>query len=226
MASYLAPAEGQGHDVVDMEYADAAALATANEGPPALTAVADAGSTITFDTSEFVRGAKSVKCLMTGTADTAPYSKLSLDISDRNYGEWDADTYEVSFWLKVGADHPKDKGLVILRFGNAEPSLGLRKVTNNTTQFVVNNGTPTATQANAATNGIYPVLVPDRWHYVRVRVTGFAAGASSLVFNTWLDGTPLAWVVQRQQWWGSDYRGRLRAERGRALGVGATATVH
>ena len=222
--SYLAPAEGQAYDVVDMEYADAAALATANEGPPALTAVADAGSTITFDTSEFVRGAKSVKCLMTGAEDTAPYSKLSLDISD---GTWDADTYEVSFWLKVGADHPKDKGLVILRFGNATPSLGLRKVTNNTTQFVVNNGTPTATQANAATNVVLPVLVPERWHYVRVRVTGFAAGASSLVFNTWLDGTPLAWSGAAPAMTGfPDYIevGCVRSVD--ALGVGATATVY
>ena len=185
--SYLAPAEGQGYDVVDMEYADAAALATANEPP--LTAVADAGSTITFDTSEFVRGAKSVKCLMTGTADTAPYSKLSLDISA---GNWDADTYEVSFWLKVGADHPKDKGLVILRFGNATPSLGLRKVTNNTTQFVVNNGTPTATQANGATNVVLPVLLPQRLHYVRVAGTGLAAGSSPLVFTTWLAERPIA----------------------------------
>ena len=223
-AVYLAPADFSGYDVVDMEYADAAALATANEGPPALTAVADAGSTITFDTSEFVRGAKSVKCLMTGTADTAPYSKLSLDISA---GEWDSDTYEVSFWLKVGADHPKDKGLVILRFGNATPSLGLRKVTNNTTQLVVNNGTPTATQANAATNVVLPVLVPERWHYVRVRVTGFAAGASSLVFNTWLDGTPLAWTGSAPAMTGfPDYIevGCVRSVD--ALGVGATATVY
>lgn len=206
-----------------MEYADAAALATANEGPPALTAVADAGSTITFDTSEFVRGAKSVKCLMTGAADTAPYSKLSLDISA---GNWDADTYEVSFWLKVGADCPKDKGLVILRFGNATPSLGLRKVTNNTTQFVVNNGTPTATQPNAATNGIYPVLVPDRWHYVRVSVTGFAADEQSLTFSVWLDGTPLAWSGTKAKLTGfPDYIeiGCVRSVD--ALGEGATATV-
>lgn len=222
--SYLAPAEGQGYDVVDMEYADAAALATANEGPPALTAVADAGSTITFDTSEFVRGAKSAKCVLTGAADTAPYSKLSLDISD---GTWDADTYEVSFWLRVGADCPKDKGLVILRFGNATPSLGLRKVTNNTTQFVVNNGTPAGTQANGATNVVLPVLVPERWHYVRVRVTGFAAGASSLVFNTWLDGTPLAWSGAAPALTGfPDYIevGCVRSVD--ALGVGATATVY
>jgi len=209
---------------VGMEYANTTALAAANEGPPALTAVADAGSTITFDTSEFVRGAKSVKCLMTGAADTAPYSKLSLDISA---GTWHADTYEVSFWLKVGADCPKDKGLVILRFGNATPSLGLRKVTNNTTQFVVNNGTPTGAQPNAATNVVLPVLVPERWHYVRVRVTGFAAGASSLVFNTWLDGTPLAWSGAAPALTGfPDYIeiGCIRSVD--ALGVGATATVY
>jgi hypothetical protein len=221
--SYLAPAGASGYDAVGMEYADAAEVSDCNEGPPALTAECDAGSTITFDTSEFVRGDKSVKCLMTGAADTAPYSKLSLDLSA---GTWDSATYEASFWLKVGADCPKDKGLVLLRFGNNTPSLGLRKVTNNTTQFVVNNGTPTGTQANAATNGIYPVLVPDRWHYVRVSVTGFAADAQSLTFNVWLDGVALAWSGTKAALTGfPDYIeiGCVRSVD--ALGEGATATV-
>lgn len=221
--SYLAPAEASGYDAVGMEYADAAEVSDCNEGPPALTAECDEGSTITFDTSEFVRGAKSVKCLMTGGADATPYSKLSLDL---RAGTWDSATYEASFWLKVGADCPKDKGLVLLRFGNNTPSLGLRKVTNNSTQFVVNNGTPTGTQPNSATNGIYPVLVPDRWHYVRVSVTGFAADAQSLTFNVWLDGVPLAWSGTKATLTGfPDYIeiGCVRSVD--ALGEGATATV-
>lgn len=220
--SYLAPAGASGYDAVGMEYRTVAEFNSDNEaiGPPWLTAVCDAGSTITFDTSEFVRGAKSVKCLMTGGADATPYSKLSLNLSAGSA------TYEASFWLKVGADCPKDKGLVLLRFGNNTPSLGLRKVTNNSTQFVVNNGTPTGTQANAATNGIYPVLVPDRWHYVRVSVTGFAADAQSLTFNVWLDGVALAWSGTKAKLTGfPDYIeiGCVRSVD--ALGEGATATV-
>ncbi len=221
MAILVPAASVDPYAAVGMEYETAGDFETDNAGPPEMFAFTAAGGSVTFDSSESVRGLRSLKCVLDGAADASPSAKLVLDLTG-----YDSSVYECAFWLKVGPDVPLTKGLVLLRFGDSTPSLGIRKVANNSVQLVVNNGTPTGMQSETYTYSMLPVLVPNQWHYVRVSVSGFDAASSPLTFDVWLDGLQVTWVGSAPTMTGFPPHIELGAVRSvDALGAGATATV-
>lgn len=204
----LLPAGGSEYDVVDMEYANTTKMAEANTGPPALTSAVggESGglySSITFPTDTCVQTSVS------GSVTSCKLSMLGVDVTDINtyakliltLGEpYDSDTYHVAGWFKFSPDClSADHGLILLRFGSMKPAIGLRQCVSSQTEYsyqlAVYDGQPKIVKTTMMTNGTYPVLIPNQWHYLRITATGFAATEQEIVFTAWIDGIPVTFAT-------------------------------
>lgn len=207
----IAPTTGNAYTCVGMEYATTGAFTTAT----GLACNTHAGtSAITFDTSQHVHGAKSMKLVLNGNGAFDPYAFISKTVSGTP--EW----YEVAGWFMLDASYPggvqrtdpadaltaqDSPGLILMRLGPAGAGIGIRpyvdymrRATNAFQLMTLHNYAGDhfgRAQAIAKTNGSIPVLVPNQWHYIKIRASGYGTGAHAITFAATIDGIEVNWAT-------------------------------